>query len=161
MLARLRLSRAQLWHAGLSGALVLAFLLVAWKQHRPRGTFAPSLALHTTENFLRIVLERKRGSESLLHTFDALPPGPVAAVYPEGDMEGLLEAYMVSYLGWPRQVHLRPVPPDGSKTRESLGAQHFVAVYYCTIAPPPDARPVFRLGGGVVLVPASPGSPSP
>lgn len=152
---RRRFAPAQVLHAAVCLLLAAAFLVVVALELPPRSRFVPFLTHHATDNYLRVMLQREHATESLLQSFAALPPGPLAAYYEAENSEAALMGFIVSYLAWPRPVQLIAVDAaTGQAKEEKTSATQFAGAYFCLVNPPAGAEPVVRLGQGMVMVPA-------
>ncbi len=137
-------------------ALGAAFLGLAAPNIKPKYSHRPWWVYHSFDNILLSLIKREGGSEHLLRVLAQLPPGPLAAVHPADDTAGILRAYIVSYLAWPRPVRLVSSPREGADNEtNALLSAGCVGVFYCNLEPPRAGLPAVFIGEGLTLVPAA------
>lgn len=143
---------ARLIHAAICVALIALFVAEAARRLDVRGRVQPWLPFHTSDDFMRALTGSAGGSEKLLQSFAALPPGPAAAIYREEDGGATLLAYVASYLAWPREMQLFAVKEGPLNQAAALQLGPFVGIFYCRVPAPADALAAVNVGEGLILV---------
>ena len=153
---RARFSLPQIFHPFVCAILGCAFVAVStpriWEVIR-RAKLEPISQTHATDAYMVAILKVRNGSERLLRIFSSLPPErPVAVVLREGDDDGAVIAFLVSYFGWPREVHLVRVNHDNVvRQMHSLDRFPLSAIFYCRVDPPASMPRVVQIGKGLAV----------
>lgn len=164
--ARPMLARSFVCYAAFWSALVCAYLFLGaprvWEAIRELH-FGPARSYHTTDGYLRALLQISDGSERIQRVFAALPPRrPVAVLYPEGNEEAIFLNYVLGYFAWPREVQSIAVTRANAAARlRALDRHSLGVIFFCELPPPPREELQLQIGSRIVMVPLAPRESTP
>jgi hypothetical protein len=101
-------------------------------------TAGPPTAFFSTDRDIEGLSGIRNGSERIIATLAALPGRKrLVVILPKGDEASIYFAFIIAYLGWPREVEAIQIDPSAVAERvRQLDPKTFAAILFCRVSPP-------------------------